>query len=301
MGSAPPVSAGTPYSLIDTVAHLTAAPIPTLAGAQDITVSDDLTVAQLTTIQSAANPAATINYNLADTAAGLAGASAATLSGATTIDATNDAVTLTDAQVTDAIIAKFDATDNLTLNAAGATLSGLSAAALGNSDVVTLNATDNAVTLTAAKFNALDTGGGLIDVTDAVTITTDATTDNFDLNGAGGAGMFVVFAEVGDGVTINHIANFNGATDTLQFPKLVFNADGLPTAGAPIDGNQLLLAADVTADGGTGFATTNHFLYDTDGGQLFYDADGSGAGVAVQIAVLPDHPVLTANDFVMIA
>ena len=42
------------------------------------------------------------------------------------LNAANDAVTLTDAQVTDAIIGKFDTTDNLTLHASGATVAALS-------------------------------------------------------------------------------------------------------------------------------------------------------------------------------
>ena len=65
------------------------------------------------------------------------------LTGATTIDATgNAAMTLTGARVTDAIVGKFDASDDLTLNATGAQLSALSPATLADADVMAINASD---------------------------------------------------------------------------------------------------------------------------------------------------------------
>ena len=38
-------------------------------------------------------------------------------------------------------------------------------------------------------------------------------------------------------------------------------------------------------------------LYDTTTGNLYYDADGAGAGAAVQFATVIGHPTLTCLDF----
>lgn len=44
----------------------------------------------------------------------------------------------------------------------------------------------------------------------------------------------------------------------------------------------------------------DYIVYDTDSGKLFYDADGSGKGKAIEFAVLDDHPKLTASDFFIV-
>jgi Ca2+-binding RTX toxin-like protein len=54
---------------------------------------------------------------------------------------------------------------------------------------------------------------------------------------------------------------------------------------------------------GTSAADVDDFIvYNNSTGALFYDADGNGAGVAVQIALLgvTTHPALTNADFVVI-
>ena len=42
-----------------------------------------------------------------------------------------------------------------------------------------------------------------------------------------------------------------------------------------------------------GHDPSDRVIYDTTTGNLWYDADGSGAGAAQQIAVLTGHPALT--------
>ena len=44
----------------------------------------------------------------------------------------------------------------------------------------------------------------------------------------------------------------------------------------------------------------DYIQYDTHTGALYYDADGSGAGAAIQFATLAGAPVMTAADFVVI-
>jgi hypothetical protein len=135
-------------------AQLSALSAATLADADVVAINaSDATLAELAVIQSAAT--ATVSYSLADSGANLAGASMAVLNGATGIDATDDAVTfydngVGDAEITGAIIAKFDSSDRLTLNAEdGATFEALSAATLGDPRVYVLDAYDSQpITLT---------------------------------------------------------------------------------------------------------------------------------------------------------
>ena len=56
--------------------------------------------------------------------------------------------------------------------------------------------------------------------------------------------------------------------------------------------------------GGRGFLAAHdaddRIIYDENSGALFYDADGSGAGAAVQFASLRHHPAITAADFLVV-
>ena len=45
---------------------------------------------------------------------------------------------------------------------------------------------------------------------------------------------------------------------------------------------------------------SDRFIYDTDGGQLYYDSNGSAAGGAVKIAQLKAGLALTYKDFIVI-
>jgi len=45
---------------------------------------------------------------------------------------------------------------------------------------------------------------------------------------------------------------------------------------------------------------SGQFLFDTDDGRLFWDADGTGSGAAVLVATLSNVPPLSASDFVVI-
>ncbi|AWI58578.1 hypothetical protein [Sinorhizobium fredii] len=45
---------------------------------------------------------------------------------------------------------------------------------------------------------------------------------------------------------------------------------------------------------------SDRLLYDGDTGALFYDADGSGAGKAVQFAVLGNKAAITSADFFIV-
>ncbi|BAL27319.1 calcium binding hemolysin protein, putative [Azoarcus sp. KH32C] len=109
---------------------------------------------------------------------------------------------------------------------------------------------------------------------------------------AGGAGADVFRFESTLGSTnIDTLNDFDGTTDTIQLENLIFKK--LAAAGS-------LSAANFIASGtGNALDANDYVLYNTSTGGLYYDADGNGAGSAVQIATLTGAPTLNAGDFVI--
>src|SRR5436190_1563994 len=108
------------------------------------------------------------------------------------------------------------------------------------------------------------------------------------LMGYGGSDNFAFTTALGGG-NIDQIADFNAAADTILLDDAVFAA--LP-AGA--------LNANAFVVGTTAQDSTDRIVYDSATGNLYYDADGSGAGAAVLFATLVGHPTITASDFTVI-
>ena len=86
------------------------------------------------------------------------------------------------------------------------------------------------------------------------------------------------------------ITDFSVLDDTIQLENSVFtkltatgvlNADNFKIGTAAVDAN-------------------DYVIYNSDTGALFYDANGSGAGGATQIALLGTGLALTNTDFVVI-
>jgi Ca2+-binding RTX toxin-like protein len=75
--------------------------------------------------------------------------------------------------------------------------------------------------------------------------------------------------------------------DLMVLQGSVFTALG--TSGA-LDPNALVL-------GTAAVTSAQHLIYDASQGNLYYDADGSGAGSKVLVANLTNHPILDAGDF----
>ena len=88
---------------------------------------------------------------------------------------------------------------------------------------------------------------------------------------------------------LNNVIEGNGAANWLE---------GL---GGLVAG--VALTAAQFESNATGAATTAdaRFVYNTLSGVLFYDADGSGAGTAAEIATFVGAPALGAGDIVIIA
>lgn len=110
------------------------------------------------------------------------------------------------------------------------------------------------------------------------------------LTGGAGQDVFVFDSELATG-SFDRITDFNVADDTIQLENAIFTTLG---AGS--------LAASAFVANASGQAThaTDRIIYETDTGNLYYDADGNGFGAAVQFATLASGLALTAADFFVI-
>jgi Ca2+-binding RTX toxin-like protein len=111
---------------------------------------------------------------------------------------------------------------------------------------------------------------------------------------AGGTGQdaFVYLSPSEGGDTIQ---GFVVSDDTIQISASGFGG-GLVAGQDLVAGTTFIQGVAPTAP-----TTEGTFLYDTDGQDLFWDEDGSGAGLAVQVAHFDSAVALTANDFEILA
>jgi Ca2+-binding RTX toxin-like protein len=152
----------------------------------------------------------------------------------------------------------------------GANLENLDASGTGaNKLTLTGNAANNTITGNAGD-NVLKGGGG---------------SDSF--TGGAGVDRFII-----DRVTslVAQISDFEAGTDMLGLGQKSYAA--LFSNGVLKDG--------AFANGAAATTATQRLFYDAGTGGLYYDSDGSGAAVAVQVATLTNTPAsLAASDFVL--
>jgi Ca2+-binding RTX toxin-like protein len=105
---------------------------------------------------------------------------------------------------------------------------------------------------------------------------------NDTLTGGAGADRFVLNTAPGAG-NVDTMTDFVSGQDVIALSATVF------TAFAGQVGNTVGLSDNLTYNAGTGV--------------LAYDADGAGAGAAVDVAVIgsPTHPATLGNDFLIVA
>jgi VCBS repeat-containing protein len=107
------------------------------------------------------------------------------------------------------------------------------------------------------------------------------------LIGGGGADIFAFTTALGAG-NADAIVDFAAGTDKIGLDDAVFTA-----IGATLNANAFVIgAAAADAD--------DRIIYNQATGQLFYDSDGSGGGVAILFATLQGAPVLGVGDFQVI-
>jgi Ca2+-binding RTX toxin-like protein len=108
------------------------------------------------------------------------------------------------------------------------------------------------------------------------------------LSGFGGSDAFEFSSALGNG-NIDTITDFAAGTDRIYLDHAVF--------GALAWG---VLAAGAFQTGAAASEADDRVVYDPATGALYYDADGSGAGAAVQFAQLHDALALHASDFAVV-
>ncbi|WP_232629594.1 calcium-binding protein [Methylobacterium sp. Leaf118] len=108
------------------------------------------------------------------------------------------------------------------------------------------------------------------------------------LTGRGGADTFVFANAPGTG-NIDRITDF-ATEDTIQLSSSLFTT----LAPGPLDPNAFKNVTTGTAD------ADDRILYKQSTGELFYDADGSGSGAKVKIAMLDNKAALTFDDIFLV-
>jgi serralysin len=107
------------------------------------------------------------------------------------------------------------------------------------------------------------------------------------MNGGAGADTFVFNAALGAG-NVDEILDFANGVDLIRRDPSVFAALG----AGPLDANAFVIGT-AALDG------DDRIIYNSTTGGLFYDADGDGAGAAIQFATLTGAPTLIADDFII--
>ncbi len=111
------------------------------------------------------------------------------------------------------------------------------------------------------------------------------------LTGGTGADLFF-FNSLEANPKVDTIADFAPGEDHIQIARSVFSALGAHAIG-PLASTELALGAVATTPG-------QHLVYDVTTGGLYYDRDGAGGAAQIQIAMLANHPVLGAQDILLI-
>jgi subtilisin-like proprotein convertase family protein len=114
---------------------------------------------------------------------------------------------------------------------------------------------------------------------------------NDTLTGGTGKDLFIFNTTLGDD-NVDQVIGFNARDDTLQLENNgIFSA--LTRTGT--------LSADSFTIGAAATLATQRIIYDSSNGQVFYDADGSGAGAQMHFATLADlSGDITRMDFMVI-
>ena len=141
-----------------------------------------------------------------------------------------------------------------------------------------------ATTITGSQFNDVLTGGTGNDLLlgGAGNDTLIGGKGSDTLTGGAGADTF----RFGGDTKTDHITDFVSGTDRIELDHLLFKA---------LDTGQL--AANQFGQGTAATTATQRIVYDQPTGNLWCDADGSGKGKAVLMAVLDNHAPLTPLDF----
>ena len=161
------------------------------------------------------------------------------------------------------------------INAVGHNVSLASAGGVNGWSIA--NSSPTGVTLEGSNHNDIISGG----------------TGNDTLTGGGGIDHFVFDTAPNTATNHDTIIDFVHGLDFLVVSKAIFST--ITTWAS----NEFYAAPGAI----TGHISTDRIVYDTTTGNLYYDADGSGSGAAVLVALIgtTTHPTLDWNDIQLVA
>ena len=114
---------------------------------------------------------------------------------------------------------------------------------------------------------------------------------NDSLSGGAGHDKFRFDTTPNGTNNVDHISDFNAADDTIELENSVFTALGSNTTGPLAAGRFVANTSGVASD------SDDRIIYESDTGNVYYDADGSGSGSSVLVCVVGTNLALTASDF----
>ncbi len=115
------------------------------------------------------------------------------------------------------------------------------------------------------------------------------------LTGGAGRDVFVFDTKPHSSTNRDKIADFSVRDDGIWLDNAVVTKLGAGSESRPVQ-----LKSGFFVKGDKAKDANDYVLYDPSKGVLFYDADGSGRGKAVEIATLSKNLSLTYKDFLVI-
>lgn len=112
-------------------------------------------------------------------------------------------------------------------------------------------------------------------------------TGNDDLDGGTGADKFRFDTVLNAVTNVDELLGYSVADDTILLDRDIFTGIG---ANGP-------LAASAFVNGTSAGDANDRIIYDSANGNIFYDADGNGAGAKIRFAIVADGTALTSADF----
>lgn len=112
------------------------------------------------------------------------------------------------------------------------------------------------------------------------------------LRGEGGRDTFFFNTTLNKFTNVDKIQGFNVVDDTIRLENAIFTA---------ITGTRTLTSAQFyKSAAGVAHDGSDHIIYETDTGKLFYDNNGNAAGGSVHFATISTNLALTAADFFIV-
>jgi Ca2+-binding RTX toxin-like protein len=250
--------------------------------------------------------------------------------GVDALNATDNVLTLSVAQLKALGSVGLTADDAVRLADAGTALASLSAGeitGLAARGVDSLDATDNAVTLSLSQYQSL--GALQIAAEDRVTVNGTSASERIDgranneylkgfggndrlngndgndwlsggtgkdiLTGGRGADVFVFDTRPSKKTNFDTVRDFNVRDDSVYLDNAIFKKLGKGSEANPGKLNKAFFQIGERADD-----RNDYLIYNNKTGILYYDADGSGSAHQVEIAKLSKNLKLTYKDFFII-